>query len=310
MFSTKLFCIVLFASIYYVNAQDGFASLNGGTTGGAGGQTVNVATEAELVAAVTGDTPTIVRITAHIPLTALVRPGSNKSILGANSNAGVSGSGFYIRRQRNVIIRGLRIFKSIAPDDGISIDETTNVWVDHNEFYSDLDHGKDYYDGLLDVKHAADFITVSWNKFHTHYKTSLIGHSDSNAGEDVGKLRMTYHHNWFTNTESRLPSLRFGTGHIYNNLFEDVSTSGINSRMGAQVLVEYNVFINVVKPLVTNLDSAQDGYAVERNNNWGNSAPVITQPGSFTSPPYSYQTDSLDNTASVVRNGAGATINF
>ncbi|GAA2335115.1 hypothetical protein GCM10010246_18860 [Streptomyces cuspidosporus] len=26
---------------------------------------------------------------------------------------------------------------------------------------------------------------------------------------------MTYHHNWFSNVYSRIPSLRFGTGHFY-----------------------------------------------------------------------------------------------
>jgi len=301
---------VLLTLVSVAHSQDGFASLNGGTTGGAGGPTVNVGTQAELAAAVLGNDPKIIRITRHIVLTDLIRPGSNKSILGGSSTAGVSGSGFYVRRQRNVIIRGLRIYKSIAPDDGVSIDESTNVWVDHNDFYSDKDHGKDYYDGLLDAKHAADYITVSWNRFHDHYKTSLIGHSDSNAGEDRGKLRITYHHNYFYRCESRLPSLRFGTAHIYNNLFEDVAASTINSRMGAQVLVERNVFRNVKRPIITNLDSAQDGYAVERNNDFGGAVPEITQPGSFTNPPYSYSADPTANVQSVVRAGAGATIIF
>lgn len=292
------------------NVVVGYATMNGGTTGGQGGETVYVATEAELVAAVTGNTPRIVKITGTIALTDLVRPGSNKTILGTTATSGVSGSGFYIRRQRNVIIRGLRIFKSVAPDDGVSIDESTNVWIDHNDFYSDLEHDKDYYDGLLDVKHAADFITISWNKFHTHYKTSLVGHSDSNAGEDRGKLQVTYHNNWFYDVGSRLPSLRFGTGHIYNNVYERVETSGINSRMGAQVLVERNIFVDTVRPLTTNLDSSEQGFAVERENDWGNAEPDITQEGTYTSPPYSYQMEALNRVSTVVKAGAGNTISF
>lgn len=39
--------------------------------------------------------------------------------------------------------------------------ESTNVWIDHCELYSDLQHDKDYYDGLIDASHAADFITIS-----------------------------------------------------------------------------------------------------------------------------------------------------
>jgi len=292
------------------NAVVGYATMNGGTTGGQGGETVYVSTEAELVAAVTGDAPRIVKITASIQLTDLVRPGSNKTILGTTATSGVSGSGFYIRRVRNVIIRGLQIFKSVAPDDGVSIDESTNVWIDHNDFYSDLEHDKDYYDGLLDVKHAADFITISWNKFHTHYKTSLVGHSDSNGGEDRGKLQITYHNNWFYDVGSRLPSLRFGTAHIYNNVYERVETSGINSRMGAQVLVERNIFVDTNRPLTTNLDSSEQGFAVERENDWGNAAPDITQEGTYTSPPYRYDMEALNRVSVVVKAGAGNTVSF
>ncbi|OXA53792.1 pectate lyase A [Folsomia candida] len=292
------------------NAISGYATLNGGTTGGQGGETVYVSTEAELVAAVTGNDPRIVKITSLITLSDVVRPGSNKTILGASPGAGVTGSGFYIRRVQNVIVRGLQISYSIAPDDGVSIDEATNVWVDHNEFFADREHGKDYYDGQLDIKHAADWVTVSWNKFHDSYKTSLVGHSDSNAGEDTGKLHITYNNNWFTDVGSRLPSLRFGTGHIYNNLYERVDTSGINSRMGAQVLVERNIFIDVKTPLTTDLDSSQEGFAVERENDWGDSEPNITQEGSFTNPPYSYEMEELAQVAAVVRAGAGNTISF
>jgi pectate lyase len=308
----KLAFLLLVAQVAFSQDSNptGFASMNGGTTGGAGGPTVLVSTEAELVAAVAGNDPKIVKITKHIVLTDLVRPGSNKSILGTTKDSGVSNSGFYIRRVSNVILRGLKIFKSVAPDDGVSIDESLNVWIDHCEFYSDLDHDKDYYDGLLDAKHGADYITVSWNKFHTHYKTSLVGHSDSNESEDKGKLRITYHNNYFTNTESRLPSLRFGTGHIFNNVYENIATSGINSRMGAQVLVEGNVFDNVKRALVTNLDSAEEGYAVERNNIWRNAAPEITKEGTFTSPPYTYTVEAADKIESIVKAQAGNTIQF
>lgn len=68
---------------------------------------------------------------------------------------------------------------------------------------------KDTYDGLLDISHASDFVTVSWCKVRTyivnplaheliyirqqfsdHWKGSLIGHSDNNASEDTGKLHV------------------------------------------------------------------------------------------------------------------------
>lgn len=48
-----------------------------------------------------------------------------------------------------------------------------------------------YYDGLCDVTHASDWVTISNTYFHDHYKVSLVGHSDSNADEDTGHLTGT-----------------------------------------------------------------------------------------------------------------------
>ena len=87
----------------------------------------------------------------------------------------------------------------------------------------------------------------------------LIGHSDSNAAVDTGKLHVTVHHNSFVNVGSRLPSVRFGTGHVYDNVFQKVQTSAIHSRMGAVVLAQNNVFTDVKNPYVTHADSKQDG---------------------------------------------------
>ena len=49
-----------------------------------------------------------------------------------------------------------------------------NIWIDHCELYADLTHGKDYYDGLLDIKNEASFITVSNCNVHDHFKVSLV----------------------------------------------------------------------------------------------------------------------------------------
>ncbi len=56
--------------------------------------------------------------------------------------------------------------------------------------------------------HMADPIIKQW-------KASLVGHSDSNAAEDTGKLHITYANNKWINISSRTPSVRFGTAHIY-----------------------------------------------------------------------------------------------
>jgi pectate lyase len=175
--------------------------------------------------------------------------------------------------------------------------------------------------GLLDITHASDYITVSWNskhfpslpltaanpltEFHDHWKGSLIGHSDNNAGEDTGKLHVTYHHNSFINVNSRLPSIRFGTVHIYNDYHKTNPASGVNSRMGAQVRVENSVFENTQLALVTNLDSDADGSICDVNNILsGSSTKRITKTCNLKVP-YSYSAEPASSVANSVNNGAG-----
>jgi pectate lyase len=93
---------------------------------------------------------------------------------------------------------------------------------------------------LLDITHGVTEATVSYSKLYNHWKGTLVGHSDSNGSEDT-KMTVTYVGNYFSNINSRTPSFRFGKGHVYNNFFENVS-DGINTRKGAQLLVENNVF--------------------------------------------------------------------
>jgi len=54
---------------------------------------------------------------------------------------------------------------------------------------------------------------------HNRRKASLIGHSDGDG------LTVTYIGNLFRNLNSRDPSFRFGTGHIFNNYYGN----GINT---------------------------------------------------------------------------------
>jgi len=305
-----LVLLLLVIKIKVIQSQDGFATLGEGTRGGAGGSIVTVCTEDELLAAVEDDIPRIVRVICHIQPSRRVKVGSNKSILGGSTEALISEHGFIIEQKRNVIIRGLRFCCAVAPDDGVTIDGSTNVWIDHNEFYSDMEHDKDYYDGLLDIIRGSDFITVSWNEFHDHWKTILIGHNDNYGHTDIGKFHITIHHNYFYRCNSRLPSLRFGTGHIYSNFYDNVISNAINSRMGAEVLVEGNVFRNSDQALTTSQDSIEDGYAVERNNDFGGALSIITQNGTFVNPPYSYRLDLLSKIPYLVQQRAGAKLLF
>ncbi|KAI7547188.1 putative pectate lyase [Hortaea werneckii] len=286
----------------------GYASLNGGTTGGAGGQTVTVSTYADLVAAVEDEAATIVYVKGKLSGPDKIRVGSNKSILGLDSSSGLNGVGLFLRNSNNVIIRNLAISKVRTGDaggDAIGVQESTNIWIDHCDLSSDLNSGKDYYDGLADFSHGADWITVSNTYFHDHFKASLVGHSDNNADEDTGKLHITYANNYWKNINSRMPLLRFGTAHVFNSVFDGGSTA-VNTRMGAQALVESSVFTNVERAILS-IDSKEVGYAVSRDvilNGATDEAPR----GTLTSVPYSYSVLGSANVVNAVVGEAGNTL--
>jgi pectate lyase len=290
----------------------GYAAISGeghgATTGGAGGATVTVSSLSALESAAASSATETIEVSGLFSGSGEVSVASNKTIIGLGSNSGLTGIGLKFKGVHNDIVQNMNISHVTAASgdgDAIHIETSDHIWVDHNTLFSDMNHGKDYYDGLLDVTHAGDYVTVSWNYFHDHYKVSLVGHSDNNGAQDTGHLHVTYDHNYFQNFDSRTPSLRFGTGHVYDNYFSNGIT-GVDSRDGAQMLVQNNVFRNVGTPIMTCCLSPTDGYVNQSGNDFGGGTNNITRTGSFTNPPYSYTLDPTANVISEVTAGAGA----
>lgn len=276
-----------------------------GTTGGGNATATTVKTLAAFKTAVGGSSAKVVKVDGLISLSGQVDIGSNTTVLGVGSASGFTGGGLRIKEATNVVVQNLNISKPVAPADGITVQESTKVWIDHNSFSADREHDKDHYDGLLDITHASDDVTVSWNTFKDHFKGSLVGHSDNNGDEDTGHLKVTYHHNHFSNVYSRIPSLRFGTGHFYDNYVQGADT-GAHSRMGARMLVENNVFRDTKIAITTSRSSDEDGFAVARGNDLGGAATEISQEGDFTKPPYAYTAEPASSVVGSVTAGAGA----
>jgi pectate lyase len=283
----------------------GYATVNGSTTGG-GSTSVTVTSLSALTTAAKASTAQTVLVNGNFSCSADVTVTSNKTIRGVGSDSGLTGCGLKINGVSNVIIQNLKIAKvDTGTKDAIHLEESDHVWIDHNDLSSDMDNGNDYYDGLIDATHAVDYLTISNNYLHDHYKGILIGHSDDNASEDTGKLHVTVDHNYFKNINSRTPSLRFGTGHVYNNYFVTGST-GAHSRMGAQMLVQNNVFSGVGTPIQDDVDSDEPGHVNESGNDFGTGTNKITNGiGSFTSAPYSVTLEAISGLASSVPANAG-----
>lgn len=311
----KRLSLLIAALCFLVHAQTpdfsmvGFATLNGGTTGGAGGDEVTVTSGQELYDALDnkGDTPLTIyiegKITSYPSSKIDVKEMSDVSIIGKGSTAELEGIGIKVWKSSNIIIRNLKIHHVDQGDkDCIGIEgPSNNVWVDHCELYNDMNSDKDYYDGLLDAKGECDYITFSWNYLHDSWKTSLVGSSD---GDEYDR-KITYHHNYIQNCNSRLPSYRYGHGHIFNNYYETSVSSTINSRMGAELLIENNYFKDAVEPIVY-LYSDEPGYWNVSNNIFENctGSQPTTSTCSYTVP-YSYTLDDPADVPSIVKQWAG-----
>ncbi|RAQ74414.1 pectate lyase plyB [Aspergillus flavus] len=255
----------------------GYCTQNGGTTGGAAGDTVTVTNLASLTEAAESETPLTIIVSGNIEGSAKIRVASDKTIYGETGSS-ITGVGFYIRQVSNVIMRNLKIGQVLADNgDAIGIDESTNVWVDHCDLSGDLSAGKDDLDGLLDITHAAEWVTVSNTYLHDHWKASLVGHSDSNADEDTGHLHITYANNYWYNINSRAPSIRFGTVHIINNYWDSLLGTGVNCRMDAQVLIQSSAFSNCPDEAIFFADSDYTGYAVVDDVDLGGSTNSVPE---------------------------------
>ncbi|KFA60376.1 hypothetical protein S40285_08850 [Stachybotrys chlorohalonatus IBT 40285] len=273
-----------------------------GTTGGGSGAGTTVTSCSALTSAASAGG--VIRISGQLSGCGVITVRSGTSFLGVGSNSGLTGGSFRLNGVTNVIFRNLALTRAPEGRDLIDIENSTYIWIDHCDLSAaGIVGDKDFYDGLADAKRESDFITISWTKFRDHWKASLIGHSDSFSA-DSGNLRVTYHHNLWSNINSRTPSIRFGTAHIYSSCYENIPTSGINSRMGANVLVEQNSFVNTNLAIVTDLDSDLEGYANQRNNIFTNSPTRITRAGTWTAP-YSYTLDPASCICSLVKARAG-----
>lgn len=204
-----------------------------------------------------------------------MRVPDNTTIVGNDRRATLRGAWLDLRgtsaaRRTNIIIRNVTFedvydcFPAWTPSrnadgtwagtgafdseyDAISLRESERVWIDHNEFRDreTVDDtlptifGAKYqiHDGLVDITNASDRVTVSWNRFLDHDKTMLIGSSD-NAPADVGRLRVTLHHNLFENVGQRAPRVRYGQVHVYNNYYviPDADVHGYSWGVGVQPL--------------------------------------------------------------------------
>ena len=315
-------CAVFMSCVSITYAVDGFAAYNGGTTGGEGGAVVTVTNGADFLTYVEEeDTPYIIQISGTVELSdadgGRVRIQSNKTIRGIGDTPTIIGSLGFKNKCRNIIIEGLTV---TCPDgytseeDGISVkDDIENVFITKCTLY-------DCYDGCIDVARRSDWVTISWCRFYfngnngNNNRVSLIGNSDS-ATDDDDKLHVTLHHNWYDkDCIQRIPSVRFGSAHIYNNYYDCQSDEQIYciwSRLHAECLIQNNYFKEVKDPYVTDRDNKyteEEMGKIEASGNIIDNCTGFVHPGTddVFDPPYEYTLDDASFVPAIVKYSAGA----
>jgi len=277
-----------------------------GTTGGTGGHTVVVSSSAELARWAASPEPVTILVRGEIavqPWGSMIKVAGDKTIAGIGKKAGLVGGGLFIDRVDNVIIRNL-VFRdsyvrgdwdgkqSDNDNDGIRIDTSSHVWVDHNEFTR-------LGDGLVDVRKDSTAVTLSWNVFRDHNKAIGVGWTTNVV------TTITLHHNWITNTYQRNASIdNVAAGHLYNNYLDGIGQYGTMSRGASQLVVEKSVYANAEDPIVakdpaSKVDSRGNSFLGTRGRR-DNTGPTF-DPASF----YAYRADSVDSVAGLVTAQAG-----
>ncbi|HDS85463.1 MAG TPA: carbohydrate-binding protein [Phycisphaerales bacterium] len=292
------------------------------TTGGAGGQVITIDGSQTNAAALfksyveTAGTPYIVQVKGTINLESVggkVSLRANKTLRGIDSSPTIIGQIGFKNGVSNVIIERLNITNPYdwGEGDGVSIKEKiTDVIVTRCTFY-------DCTDGLLDITRESDNVTVSWCRFYftgpgyNNNRVSLIGASDSHTS-DYGKLRVTFHHNWFgALCWQRIPSVRFGKVHLYNNFYDcPGNLYGVRSRIKAECLIENNYFRQINDPYYVYIagEPPADYGKISASDNLFEDCTGQIDPGTDTvfMPPYDYNLDPTRTVPVIVQYGAGA----
>ena len=229
-----------------------------------------------------------------------IKVGSNTSLIGVGNDAKIIHGNLSLAPGfDNIVIRNITFedafdfFPQWDPTDSggrwnsaydnISVEGATHVWIDHVSVNDGNRHDKlfppvfaapfnlaemkvQHHDGAIDITKASNYVTLSYNYIHDHDKTHLIGSSDTVAADNGPQfLKITLHHNLFENVTQRLPRVRMGQVHVYNNYYvgqikptdagRDYGFStGIATGQFAKIFAENNSF-----SIAANIEGSQAG---------------------------------------------------
>lgn len=220
----------------------------------------------------------------------------NMTFEGVGDDATVYGFGFLLRNATSVEFRNLAIMRCL--DDAMSLDtNNSHVWIHNMDFFygkkgGAADQAKG--DGTVDIKANSQYITVAYNRFRDNGKASMCG-----MKTESGPNYITYHHNWFDHSDSRMARIRTMSVHMYNNYYLHNDVYGVGATMGSSVFMESNYFDATKRPIMSSkqgTDAKGDGTFSGENGGlikaYGNV--FANKPDNFSYVPYAENNTSFD----------------
>ena len=220
----------------------------------------------------------------------------NMTFEGVGDDATVYGFGFLLRNATSVEFRNLAIMRCL--DDAMSLDtNNSHVWIHNMDFFygkkgGAADQAKG--DGTVDIKANSQYITVAYNRFWDNGKASMCG-----MKTESGPNYITYHHNWFDHSDSRMARIRTMSVHMYNNYYLHNDVYGVGATMGSSVFMESNYFDATKRPIMSSkqgTDAKGDGTFSGENGGlikaYGNV--FANKPDNFSYIPYAENNTSFD----------------
>lgn len=220
----------------------------------------------------------------------------NMTFEGVGDDATVYGFGFLLREAESVEFRNFAIMRCL--DDAMSLDtDNSHVWIHNMDlFYGKKGGAADQAkgDGTVDIKGDSKYVTVAYNRFWDNGKASMCG-----MKSETGENWITYHHNWFDHSDSRMARVRTMSVHMYNNYYLHNDVYGIGATSGSSVFMESNYFDAVKRPIMSSLqgtDAKGDGtFSGEKGGlikAYGNV--FANKPANFSYVPYAENNTSFD----------------
>ena len=220
----------------------------------------------------------------------------NMTFEGVGDDATVYGFGFLLREAESVEFRNFAIMRCL--DDAMSLDtDNSHVWIHNMDLFygkkgSAADQAKG--DGTVDIKGDSKYVTVAYNRFWDNGKASMCG-----MKSETGENWITYHHNWFDHSDSRMARVRTMSVHMYNNYYQHNDVYGIGATSGSSIFMESNYFDAVKRPIMSSLqgtDAMGDGtFSGEKGGlikAYGNV--FANKPANFSYVPYAENNTSFD----------------